>query len=68
MLRYWLPWPGKRKAILPGFAPLPRKMPCACSAFQACGIVEAGGLARLAEPVQQFVVVAKVDHQPFGRA
>ncbi len=38
MLMYWLPWPGKRKASLPGWGPRPRKMPCASIAFHACGV------------------------------
>ena len=39
MLTYWLPWPGKRKAILPGGGPLPRKMPCACKRLPGRGLV-----------------------------
>ena len=37
MFTYWLPWPVKRKAILPGAGPLPRKTPCAWNAFQVAG-------------------------------
>ncbi len=39
MFTCWLPWPGKRKAILPvGPLPLPRKMPCDSIAFHVCGL------------------------------
>ena len=48
MLVYWLPWPGKRKAILPAGAPLPRKMPWAASAFQAWGLSKPAALRALA--------------------
>ena len=54
MLVYWLPWPGKRKATLPGrgdpapTALLPRKMPCALNAFHAWGLSKPAALRALA--------------------
>ncbi len=47
MLAYWLPWPGKRKATLPGLGPLPRKTPCACRAFQAAALSKPAALRAL---------------------
>ena len=42
MFTYWLPWPVKRNAILPGAGPLPRKTPWAWKARQ----VAAASVAR----------------------
>ena len=67
MLTYWLPWPGNRNASLPARGPLPRKMPCAWSAFHAGGVSKPERPLGLLQLVEQLVGVAEVD-RPAARA
>ncbi len=63
MLTYWLPWPGKRKAILPLRPAAAAEDTLRFDRLPGLRVVKRHDFARFVHPIQQLCMIAEIDDQ-----